>query len=847
MTDDRPPRPDPLGVDPDGVPETLQERDLWLVWRYEWKAGREEWSKVPKDGAGGGYNIDATDPDNGVSFEAAMSTYEEGNYDGLGVITDPGSLLVGFDFDDCRDPTNPGDSVPELITELLGELNTYTELSPSKTGFRAFAFGTRPGDDTRADLPCDPVLEDTPHLEIYDGTGGRYLTVTGQHLSGTPTGIETRPEEIEEIHAEYIADDESEPGAAKPAGDGGVQAGSSAANPTLDGDRSGSDTGPGELTDDELIEKAMNADNGEKFRRLWLGDTGGYESHSEADLALVGLLAFWTGGDRRRIDQLFRDSGLYRDKWDRDDYREKTIKKALQGRTEFYDSDAGDGSDDDTTDRPNEAGEHLEDADDGLDIHLCPAEVVDMAGLGDDEDVSDLTDREKAACVWSLLEHTDEYHVRVRRDNGSLWAYDGGVWKPEGERALRHAGRQALGSMNYAENVLTELKAQARADPRIEVESDTLGVPTGKVAVENGLVDLEAAADGAGTDAIRDLRPEDYALTRLPVTYDPDANAGEWKAFVGEVVEPEKIETMQEYVGYTLHRSEMPFAKAVLLVGSGSNGKTTFLNVVRELLGEDNTTTKPVHKFDQDNHVADLYGALANIDADLSEGSLSSEGIATFKRLVGGDNINARRLYEDAFSFKPTAKHLYAANQVPDVSSYVSDHDIAFWRRWIIVEFPEYFPPGDRDPDLEDRLTTDESLSGILNWAIDGWGRLVEQSEFTNVEDHDQTRQRWQSWGDSVEKFISECVERDTDADRISTGDAYARYQAWCRENGKDPVGRRRFTDTVKQEDVEYGRHRIDGKSQRGYKALGLSDDVPELDDGGDGTDDEPGTQTGLT
>jgi len=383
------------------------------------------------------------------------------------------------------------------------------------------------------------------------------------------------------------------------------------------------------------------------------------------------------------------------------------------------------------------------------------------------------------------------------------------------------------------------LKAQARSDPRVEVESDEFGLSPGYVAVENGLVDLKAAADGDGGDALRDLKPEDYALSRLPVEYDPDATAERWKEFVGEVVEPSKIETVQEYAGYALHRGAMPYSKALLLVGSGSNGKTTFLNVIRALIGSDHTTSKPVHKFDEDNHVADLYGALANIDADLSEGSLSSEGIATFKRLVGGDEIDARKLYEDAFSFKPTAKHLYACNQVPDVSKYVSDHDIAFWRRWIIVEFPNYIPPNARDPDLVEKLTTEECLSGVLNWAIDGWKRLRDEEQFTNAEGHDETRRRWQSWGESVEKFISECVERDEDADRLSTGQAFDRYRAWCRDVGADPIGRRRFTDTLKKEDVDFGRHRMNGRTVRGYDALGLSDEVPDPDASDDDEDDE--------
>lgn len=839
MTGDRPPRPDPLGVDPDAVPDTLTEREAWVCWRYKFDTDRDEWTKVPVDADTGGF-AKSTDPDTWVSFATALAYHERGgtDTDGVGFVVHDGDTVLGLDLDDVRDP-DTGD-LEAWADDVLDDVPTYAEVSPSGTGLRLFGLGFVPDGGNRGDVDAG-----AGHLEMYDS--GRYLTVTGQRVDGSPDDVRQVNDEIGDVHTAHIADPEPEREAPKPAGDGGVQADSPGANPGVDTDKPGSTDAASDLSRDELLDKAKNAGNGEKFRRLWIGDTSGYPSHSEADLALAGLLAFWTGGDRQRIDRLFRESELYREKWDRDDYRERTIDKALAGRSEFYDPDA---RDDGATSRPNEPGEDV-DRDDleagGMNVTLTPAEVAAWAGLGEDEDVSDLTDRQKAASVWELLEHTDEFHVRVRRDNGSLWAYDAGVWKPEGERALRHAARRALGSMNYGQNVLAELKAQARSDPRVEVEADEFGLAPGTIAVENGLVYLDAAADDAGDDALRDLEPDDYALTRLPVEYDPDATADEWKEFVGDVVEPDKIDAVQEYVGYALHRGAMPYSKALLLVGSGSNGKTTFLNVVRDLLGEDHTTTKAVHKFDEDNHVADLYGALANIDADLSEGSLSSEGIATFKRLVGGDKIDARKLYEDAFSFKPTAKHLYACNQVPDVSSYVSDHDVAFWRRWIVVEFPNYFPPGARDPDLEDRLTTDDTLAGVLNWAIDGWARLRDQDSFTNVESHDETRQLWQSWGESVEKFIAECVERDEDADRLSTGDAYARYQAWCRENDADAVGRRRFTDTLKQEDVDYGRHRIDGKAQRGYKSLGLADDVPDLeDDEDDDNDDGDGSQTSL-
>jgi putative DNA primase/helicase len=285
-------------------------------------------------------------------------------------------------------------------------------------------------------------------------------------------------------------------------------------------------------------------------------------------MALVSLLAFWTGGDRARIDQLFRQSGLYREKWDADrgasTYGENTIGEVLNGLTETYDpTAAADGGTAASVPAPEqliaeiEAGErsygddvNTRDPPGGAERWCSPAALVTNANL-DVEDgaslseaISELTDRQAAAHVWELMKQSDEFHVCVRCEAGGeaddeLRSYDSdaGVWTPDGERALRHAARQALTSIDYSQNVLTELKAQVRGDPEAEVGADTFGVNTGEIAVANGLLDLDAAADGAGDDALRPLRPDDYALACLPVEYDPGADSERWEAFVEEVAE----------------------------------------------------------------------------------------------------------------------------------------------------------------------------------------------------------------------------------------------------------------------------------------------------------------------
>lgn len=808
VSDDRAPRPDPLEPKPENVPDELRELDQWVCWRYEWDTSRDppEWTKVPLD-AGKGGRASSTDSDTWTTFEEAVEYHERDDRrtDGIGfVVTSPG-VIAGLDLDDCRDPET-GD-VEAWAGELLADTDTYAEWSPSGTGARLFGLAIIPDGGNRGDVDGAEG-----HLEMYDDA--RYLTVTGHHVENSPESVERVNDRIGEIHAEYIASDDDQDHSAEPV------------------DAPGTD-----LDDEELLEKARNAENGDKFRRLYdRGDTSGYPSHSEARQALANLLAFWTGGDEKRMLRLFKNSDLIRGDDDVRTFENYEIPTALEGRTEFYDPSSADGDDRSVPDEimPAEAdgGVTTADAEGGVDTpasRLEPAAVKAVTGLGEDDSVSDLDDRQRAAAVWELVRRSREYHIRVRRDNGSLWAYDDGIWKPEGERALRHAARQALGNANYGQNVLGELKEQARATLAVEAEADEFGLNTGTVAVKNGLLYLDAAAEG-DEDALRDLRPDDLALTQLPVEYDPEAEYDEWQDYVEEWAEDGRADALQEYVGYCLHIGGVPIHRALLLVGSGANGKGTFLHVVRALLGEENTSSIELQTLaNERDAVAEFYGSLANIDDDLSARKLGS-GLGMFKKLVGGDRVRARRLYEDGFEFDATGKHLYAANEVPDVD--VSDGDEAFWRRWLLVEFPNHYPPNsdERENGLDDQLSEPESLSGVLNWAIQGWRRLLDQGHFTNEEHHaHEKRSRWQAWGDSVDNFIEECVEHDEDAARLTTGEAHDRYRAWCEANGEEPVGQQQFTIEMKKENVGYAESvRINGKVQRGYKALGFTDAVPD-------------------
>ena len=283
------------------VADTRNMRELrqWLVWRSEERDGKQ--TKIPYSPATG-QRASSTTPETWAGYQEAVSAAREHGYGGVGFVFTPEDGLCGVDLDGCLNPET-GEIEP-WAQEVVEELDSYTEVSPSGTGVHILIRGELPAGRNRKG-----------RFEAYDR--GRYFTVTGKHLSGTPRAIESRQEELQGVvrrvfgsEAPESANGHTEPLAASESVDNG-------------------------LSDTEVVEKASTCRNGEKFRRLWTGDTNDYGSHSEADLSLCGMLAFWTGGDATRIDALFRQSGLHRKKWDREDYRNRTITEALRAKTEL--------------------------------------------------------------------------------------------------------------------------------------------------------------------------------------------------------------------------------------------------------------------------------------------------------------------------------------------------------------------------------------------------------------------------------------------------------------------------------------------------------------------------------
>jgi putative DNA primase/helicase len=314
-------KPTPLKFNPAGFPAELKGLKQIVHWRFQRKDDNDKWSKVPRCRA---KSASSTDPATWMTFDFALEYFltrgRKNGLDGLGFVFSPDDPFAGVDLDDCRDPDTG--EVDAWALPIIKTLDSYTEVSPSRTGFKIWVRGKKPPGACK-------VKYESGEVEVYDQ--GRYFAMTGHHLEGTPTTVNERGEQLAAVFLQVFGEQANEKAEDKQAGQ------KRRPSPS----RNGHSEGGGRLSDDEVILKAGKSKQAAKFKALWGGDTSGYaDDDSRADLALCCILAFWCGRDREQMDRLFRQSGLIRAKWDEqhgeETYGARTISVAIAGCDTVY-------------------------------------------------------------------------------------------------------------------------------------------------------------------------------------------------------------------------------------------------------------------------------------------------------------------------------------------------------------------------------------------------------------------------------------------------------------------------------------------------------------------------------
>ena len=376
--------------------------------------------------------------------------------------------------------------------------------------------------------------------------------------------------------------------------------------------------------------------------------------------------------------------------------------------------------------------------------------------------------------------------VRWARDLLRATAAEAGTIPDEAEREalLKHA----LDSESSARVTATLTLAQSF----LPIAPEALDADPDLFNVANGTLDLRTG----------DLGPHDreaMLTRRSPVAYDPDAACPRWEAFLARVLgeRAELLTFVQRAVGYSLtgHTGEQVL---LLLCGVGANGKSTFLETVRALLGDYATQADFTTFLKRDgdgvrNDLARLVGARFVAAVEAEAGRPLAEALV--KQLTGGDTITARFLFREFFDFKPAFKLWLAANHRPTIT--VGDHGI--WRRLRLVPFTVTIPEAERDPQLTAKLA--DELPGILAWAVRGcldWrasslGQPAEVSAATSA---------YRDEMDQLGPFLEHATVADAEH-RVTARELYTVYERWCEANADQPRTQKGFAMGLRERGFE--------------------------------------------
>lgn len=401
-----------------------------------------------------------------------------------------------------------------------------------------------------------------------------------------------------------------------------------------------------------------------------------------------------------------------------------------------------------------------------------------------------------------------DYHFKTLKDSDEILFYSDGIYVYGAKSFIAGEVNKRLGFL-YSEHRKNEVIGYIKAATYID--RNRFNNNKNLINLKNGLLDINS----------KKLHPHTHEVLstiRIPLTFDiftPSSGFGKIESFLYEVLDLGDIAIIQELLGYLLI-PDYRYQRAFLFCGNGRNGKSTLINLIQYFLGKENCAYESLQNLTTDKFaIANLYGKLANIFSDLPANKIYDTSI--FKILCGNDAIKGEQKFKDSFSFYNTARLIFATNKPPQID----DDSIAFWRRWIVINFPRTFTEREANHNLLEELTKPDELSEMLNFALIGLDRLLEQNDFSYNKNLDEVADDYNKKSNTVFAFISEaCIDNNDYI--ISKSDLYEKYINYCSKNKLSPINFNFFCKSAKniRPNLKIIKKQTDGEQIRCWKGL---------------------------
>lgn len=717
----------------ENIPKELQKLKRWVIYKKE--------NKIPLN-AKTGYGAKSNDESTWATFEDAKRGMRTYKCDGVGFML--GSGYFGVDIDKAIGVND------QIIAEFVDTLKSYTEVSQSGKGIHIICRGVLPLGARRKG-----------NVEMYDSN--RYFALTGELFPSPITGVYydgvvEQTEGIKPLWDKYLNSASTSAGYIYTKGERNIGVSTS-------------------LSDKEVVDKAQESANGNLFSCLYYGQWEGlYLSQSEADMAFCSILAFWTGKNASQMDNIFRGSKLYRDKWDTKrgerTYGQITIANAIHNCRDTY------------TATSTQSGVY----------NPLTGKVVNNKSY----DLNDTGNAQRFVDIYGQ-------NLRYNFDNKVWLIWDGSNWNTDNKQLVK----------TLCDTMIEKMKEEAIKEPN-DKKSDLmlknikhLSSNSGKEAMlkeamhigevpsvnadfnkdkfllncKNGIVDLK-------TGKISAHKRELLCSLNTQVECDLDKEPTLFIKSMSEIFRGDKelLKFFQKSLGYSLSGSTKEQC-LFQCYGNGSNGKSMIFNIIYAIMGDYAINVQIESILSKNNSgnansdIARMNGARFVRTTEPNEGVRFNEGLV--KQLVGGDVITARFLYGKEFEFFPEFKIWIACNH----KIVVRGTDFGIWRRMRLMPFLAQFSGETDNKNLETQLKNE--LPQILGWAVKGC--LMWQKEGLELpKSIEDATKIYKNEMDVIASFMTDCTKNKPSA-REKSADLFKAYKKWAMDGNEYLMSQTKF------------------------------------------------------
>lgn len=329
------------------------------------------------------------------------------------------------------------------------------------------------------------------------------------------------------------------------------------------------------------------------------------------------------------------------------------------------------------------------------------------------------------------------------------------------------------------------------------------------IAFNNGVYDLVSGE-------LKPFSPDIVITNKIPWNYVPETYNELADHTLDKLAcsDPAIRSLLEECIGYCFYRRN-ELGKAFILTGDKSNGKSTFLDIIKAILGDRNISALDLKELGDRFSTSMMFGKLANIGDDIGDDFLQGNQVATFKKVVTGNRIKAERKGQDPFEFNPFIKLLFSANDIPRMK----DKTGAVLRRLVIIPFNATFSKDapDYDPFIKYKLIQQDSIEYMIRIGLEGLKRVVTNNGFSKSDKVQSQLDEYEEENNPIIAFI-----RDTGVDMIEnqpTNEVYKRYQVFCADNSMQPMSNIVFSKQInKRLGFETAVAKVGGKSIRTFR-----------------------------